>query len=184
MPRLQKGDYVLATLGKRRHRIRGIGWISHIYEHESGDQVAFIIGDRTGNRTSNYVFERARKISIPLGNRLHRILQTQNGTRSTLFDQIWGFLIDEHRKKQAMKWFTGNLDGRRQGAVKAKSQDKAAEIAHTSIYIFRRCFHVRDETPDLAPLEEGKLYTRPFDSDAPWTEGRCELPAKKPLQPV
>lgn len=57
------------------------------------------------------------------------------------------------------KYFYGNLDGMRQGFVKATTQKKAAEIAGVSMYQFRNYWSEGSPRKNFEP-EADTLYVR------------------------
>lgn len=76
------------------------------------------------------------------------------------------------------KCFIGNLDGRREGLVVARSARQAAEIVGTSVKDFADYWHPSPDWP-MQTIYPYELYTRPFDSKGPWVKGRCEAKAKE-----
>lgn len=80
-------------------------------------------------------------------------------------------------RKHQVKCWCGNYDGIREGLVLAVNQREAAAAAHTTVYSFRQYWSRRDVWP-LEIIGRGfqkpnTLYTRLFDSRAPWSEGLC-----------
>lgn len=99
---LQKGDFVFASSSpKLDPRYRGaIGYLHHIYESASGTQLGFVVGEQDGRNIDTTYFPHARRVSNSSAERIRRIYRRQ---RSPRFDQIWQFLIAEHRKMKNKK---------------------------------------------------------------------------------
>ncbi len=99
---LQEGDFVFVSWSAKLDPSQksAIGYLHHIYTHESGDQVGFIVGAYDRSKSNTTVFPHARRITTSSARRIRRLFQPTPGTRH--YDQIWQFLIAEHKRK-AMK---------------------------------------------------------------------------------
>lgn len=176
---LQEGDFVFVSWSPKLDPSKksAIGYLHHIYTHESGDQVGFIVGSEDRTRANATVFPHARRITESSALRVRRLFAPE--PRQSRYNQIWQFLINEHRKGKGMKWFKGNMDGKREGLIRARDQRHAAELSQTSIHTFTRNWHVIDDKEEFRSMKPETLYTRPFDTQE-WIEGRCDIPKKKP----
>ena len=76
------------------------------------------------------------------------------------------------------KTFQGNLDGRRQGLIIAKSKKDAVAIIGFSLCDFNKYWNEVINI-DQSKFKRNTLYTKPFgglDSyNREWQEGRCEM---------
>lgn len=81
-------------------------------------------------------------------------------------------------RARALKCYTGNYDGQRDGMIFAASAVEASALIHCSLYHFQQYWIVR---PLPWPLPNGKnpkvltLYTRKNDYHSEWQEGICEI---------
>jgi hypothetical protein len=72
-----------------------------------------------------------------------------------------------------LKCYVGNLDGLRRGLVLAHNQKRAAEIAGTSLYDFRR-YWCGSVAPEGAEFEPETLYTRSYKHSEGVGKGKWE----------
>jgi hypothetical protein len=75
----------------------------------------------------------------------------------------------EEAVMRKIKYWQGNLDGKRQGLVAAHSKKEAATIAGAGVYDFNNFWYECDPT-EPAITRPFTLFVRPFDDrDGNWT---------------
>lgn len=93
---VKKGDFCFASMTGEvdPQRSWAIAWVCHIYENEHTGDCQFLMGEKNLKPfRPDFILPFARKITHKEGREIHRQLKPRR-----LFDEIWRFLIEEHRK--------------------------------------------------------------------------------------